>query len=35
MVELDSSANGEDLSLLHLNGRLLSSHSDITIKVCT
>nr|POE88511.1 putative e3 ubiquitin-protein ligase lin-1 [Quercus suber] len=33
MVELDSSANVEVLSLLHLNGRLLSSHSDGTIKV--
>lgn len=35
MAELDSSSNGEVLSLLHLNGRLISSHSDGTIKVCT
>uniref|UniRef100_A0A2N9FFD1 Uncharacterized protein n=1 Tax=Fagus sylvatica TaxID=28930 RepID=A0A2N9FFD1_FAGSY len=33
MVELDSCPNGEVLSLLHLNGWLLSSHSDGTIKV--
>ncbi|KAF5455763.1 hypothetical protein F2P56_025309 [Juglans regia] len=33
MTELDSSSNGEVLSLLHLNGRLISSHSDGTIKV--
>ncbi|XP_022937096.1 putative E3 ubiquitin-protein ligase LIN-1 isoform X1 [Cucurbita moschata] len=30
---LDSSSNGEVLSLVHLNGRVLSSHSDGTIKV--
>jgi hypothetical protein len=33
MVELDASANGEVLSLIHQNGRLISSHSDGTIKV--
>ncbi|WCJ35094.1 U-box domain-containing protein 26 [Euphorbia peplus] len=33
IVELESSANGEVLSLLHLKGRVLSSHSDGTIKV--
>lgn len=33
MVELESSGNGEVLSLLHLKGRVLSSHSDGTIKV--
>ncbi|KAL7175142.1 hypothetical protein ACSBR2_028862 [Camellia fascicularis] len=32
-AELDSCANGEVLSLLHLKGRLISSHSDGTIKV--
>ncbi|KAJ4843659.1 hypothetical protein Tsubulata_010162 [Turnera subulata] len=32
-VEVESSANGEVLSLLHLKGRVLSSHSDGTIKV--
>ncbi|KAI3934831.1 hypothetical protein MKW92_053903 [Papaver armeniacum] len=31
--ELDSSANGEVLSLVHLKGRMFSSHSDGTIKV--
>lgn len=35
MVELDSSTNGEVLSLLHVKGRVLSSHSDGTIKVKT
>ncbi|XP_022135985.1 putative E3 ubiquitin-protein ligase LIN-1 isoform X2 [Momordica charantia] len=30
---LDSSSNGEVTSLVHLNGRVLSSHSDGTIKV--
>ncbi|XP_038896990.1 putative E3 ubiquitin-protein ligase LIN-1 [Benincasa hispida] len=30
---LDSSSNGEVLSLVHLDGRVLSSHSDGTIKV--
>ncbi|KAL6295567.1 hypothetical protein ACE6H2_003709 [Prunus campanulata] len=33
VVELDSSTNGEVLSLLHVKGRVLSSHSDGTIKV--
>ncbi|KAK9270446.1 hypothetical protein L1049_026026 [Liquidambar formosana] len=33
MVELDSSKNGEILSLVHLKGRVFSSHSDGTIKV--
>ncbi|XP_050226972.1 putative E3 ubiquitin-protein ligase LIN-1 [Mercurialis annua] len=33
VIELESSANGEVLSLVHLKGRLLSSHSDGTIKV--
>ncbi|XP_060962901.1 putative E3 ubiquitin-protein ligase LIN-1 isoform X1 [Cannabis sativa] len=33
LVELDSSSNGEVLSLIHLKGRVLSSHSDGTIKV--
>ncbi|KAF8022683.1 hypothetical protein BT93_F0259 [Corymbia citriodora subsp. variegata] len=33
VIELESSANGEVLSLLHLKGLLLSSHSDGTIKV--
>ncbi|KDP36916.1 hypothetical protein JCGZ_08207 [Jatropha curcas] len=33
VVELESSANGEVLSLLHLKGRVLSGHSDGTIKV--
>ncbi|XP_047325164.1 putative E3 ubiquitin-protein ligase LIN-1 [Impatiens glandulifera] len=32
-AELDSCTNGEVLSLLHLRGRLISSHSDGTIKV--
>ncbi|KAA8537516.1 hypothetical protein F0562_027124 [Nyssa sinensis] len=31
--ELDSCTNGEVLSLLHLKGRVISSHSDGTIKV--
>lgn len=31
--ELESSANGEVLSLVHLKGRMFSSHSDGTIKV--
>lgn len=33
VTELDSSTNGEVLSLIHLKGRVLSSHSDGTIKV--
>ncbi|XP_031283198.1 putative E3 ubiquitin-protein ligase LIN-1 [Pistacia vera] len=33
VVELDSSTNGEILCLLHLKGRLLSGHSDGTIKI--
>lgn len=33
VIELESSANGEVLCLLHLKGLLLSSHSDGTIKV--
>ncbi|XP_048226938.1 putative E3 ubiquitin-protein ligase LIN-1 isoform X2 [Ricinus communis] len=33
VVELESSSNGEVLSLLHLRGRVISSHSDGTIKV--
>lgn len=33
MLELESSTNGEVLSLLRLKGRILSSHSDGTIKV--
>ncbi|KAL5557877.1 hypothetical protein UlMin_034088 [Ulmus minor] len=33
LVELDSCANGEVLSLIHLKGRILSSHSDGTIKL--
>ncbi|XP_065880979.1 putative E3 ubiquitin-protein ligase LIN-1 [Euphorbia lathyris] len=33
IAELESSANGEVLSLLHLKGRVISSHSDGTIKV--
>ncbi|XP_020584069.1 putative E3 ubiquitin-protein ligase LIN-1 [Phalaenopsis equestris] len=33
LVELDSSSNGEVLSLVHSKGRLFSSHSDGTIKV--
>ncbi|XP_022767512.1 putative E3 ubiquitin-protein ligase LIN-1 isoform X2 [Durio zibethinus] len=33
VVELDSSANGEVLCMLHLKGCLISSHSDGTIKV--
>ncbi|XP_024026587.1 putative E3 ubiquitin-protein ligase LIN-1 [Morus notabilis] len=33
LVESDSSTNGEVLSLIHLRGRILSSHSDGTIKV--
>ncbi|PON93899.1 E3 ubiquitin ligase [Trema orientale] len=33
LVELDSCTNGEVLSLIHLKGRVLSSHSDGTIKV--
>ncbi|KAG5543008.1 hypothetical protein RHGRI_015935 [Rhododendron griersonianum] len=32
-AELDSSANGEVLCLLHVKGRIISSHSDGTIKV--
>lgn len=35
MVELDSCSNGEVTSMLHLKGRVLSSHSDGTIKVRT
>nr|GMC50306.1 BRCA1-A complex subunit BRE [Ipomoea batatas] len=31
--ELDTSMNGEVLSVLHIRGRLISSHSDGTIKV--
>ncbi|XAR61650.1 Ubiquitin--protein ligase [Bertholletia excelsa] len=31
--DLDSCTNGEILSLLHLKGRIISSHSDGTIKV--
>ncbi|KAM0972721.1 hypothetical protein ACFX13_016402 [Malus domestica] len=33
VLELESSTNGEVLSLLHLKSRILSSHSDGTIKV--
>ncbi|KAJ7966871.1 RING-type E3 ubiquitin transferase [Quillaja saponaria] len=33
VVELDSCSNGEVLSLLYLKGRVISSHSDGTIKV--
>ncbi|XP_061337548.1 putative E3 ubiquitin-protein ligase LIN-1 [Gastrolobium bilobum] len=33
VVELDLSSNGEVLSLLYLNGQVLSGHSDGTIKV--
>ncbi|XP_024930397.3 putative E3 ubiquitin-protein ligase LIN-1 [Ziziphus jujuba] len=33
LVELDLCTNGEVLSLLHLKGRVFSSHSDGTIKV--
>lgn len=33
LTDLDSSTNGEILSLIHLKGRILSSHSDGTIKV--
>ncbi|KAL6216259.1 hypothetical protein ACLB2K_009482 [Fragaria x ananassa] len=33
VVELDSCSNGEVTSMLHLKGRVLSSHSDGTIKV--
>ncbi|KAJ9186445.1 hypothetical protein P3X46_002017 [Hevea brasiliensis] len=33
VIELESSGNGDVLSLLHLKGRVLSSHSDGTIKV--
>ncbi|GAY64555.1 hypothetical protein CUMW_234440 [Citrus unshiu] len=33
VTELDSSTNGEVLSLIHLKGRVLSSHSDGTIKM--
>ncbi|KAK4834644.1 hypothetical protein QYF36_026100 [Acer negundo] len=33
VVELDSSTNGEVLSLLHFKSRVLSSHSDGTIKL--
>ncbi|KAL5778211.1 hypothetical protein ACOSP7_011137 [Xanthoceras sorbifolium] len=33
VVELDSSTNGEVLSLLHFKGRVLSSHSDGTVKL--
>lgn len=33
VVELGSCTNGEVLCLLHLNGRVLSSHADGTIKV--
>ncbi|KAM5565133.1 putative E3 ubiquitin-protein ligase LIN-1 [Rosa sericea] len=33
VVELDSSSNGEVTSILHLKGRVLSSHSDGTMKV--
>lgn len=31
--ELDVSMNGEILSMLHIRNRLISSHSDGTIKV--
>lgn len=31
--ELNSSMNGEVLALLHIKGRVISSHSDGTIKV--
>lgn len=31
--ELNSSMNGEVLALLHVKGRVISSHSDGTIKV--
>ncbi|KAL2324995.1 hypothetical protein Fmac_024053 [Flemingia macrophylla] len=33
VVELDLSSNGEVLSLLYMNGQVLSGHSDGTIKV--
>lgn len=33
VVEVESCANGEVLSLLHFKGRVISSHSDGTIKV--
>ncbi|KAK4275107.1 hypothetical protein QN277_018243 [Acacia crassicarpa] len=33
VVELDLSSNGEVLSLLYVNGRVLSGHSDGTMKV--
>ncbi|MCH84636.1 E3 ubiquitin-protein ligase LIN-1-like, partial [Trifolium medium] len=33
VVELDLSSNGEVLSLLYLNGQVLSGHADGTIKV--
>ncbi|XP_054818085.1 putative E3 ubiquitin-protein ligase LIN-1 isoform X2 [Prosopis cineraria] len=33
VVELDLSSNGEVLSLLYVNGRVLSGHSDGTLKV--
>ncbi|KAK6939336.1 WD40 repeat [Dillenia turbinata] len=33
VIVFDSSANGDILALLHLKGRILSSHSDGTIKV--
>ncbi|KAJ4702129.1 RING-type E3 ubiquitin transferase [Melia azedarach] len=33
LTDLDSSTNGEILSLIHLKGRILSSHSDGTIKM--
>ena len=33
MVEVESCANGEVLSLLRFKGRVISSHSDGTIKV--
>lgn len=33
MAELDLSMNGEVLSLLYFRGRVISSHSDGTIKV--
>ncbi|KAM7518165.1 hypothetical protein LguiB_017127 [Lonicera macranthoides] len=32
-LEIDSTMNGEVLSLLHIKGRVISSHSDGTIKV--